>query len=115
MIGPHVLVKAGAKVNDSIIIKDATIGENAVVDKAIIADGTFVGDGAVVGCGGYAESALDPKVYCSDLVTVGDNSVIPGGVRIGRNTAIAGVTEPGDYPGGELASGGYIIKAGDET
>ena len=115
VIGPHVLVKAGAKVNDSIIMKDATIGENAVVDKAIIADGTFVGDGAVVGCGGYAESALDPKVYCSDLVTVGDNSVIPGGVRIGRNTAIAGVTEPGDYPGGELASGGYIIKAGDET
>ena len=43
----------------------------------------------------------------------GENSVIPSGVRIGKNTAISGVTETADYPDKELASGGYIIKGGE--
>jgi glucose-1-phosphate adenylyltransferase len=43
-------------------------------------------------------------------VTVGENSVIPKGVRIGRNTAILGETKPEDYPNGELPGGGAIIK-----
>ena len=36
----------------------------------------------------------------------------PEGVKIGKNTAISGVTEPGDYTDGQLESGGYIVKAG---
>ena len=38
--------------------------------------------------------------------------MIPDGVKIGRNTAISGVTTADDYHGGELESGDYIIKAG---
>ena len=45
-------------------------------------------------------------------VTVGENSVIPDGVKVGKNTAISGDTIVGDYPDGLLASGNYIIKAG---
>ena len=40
-------------------------------------------------------------------------SVIPDGVTIGKNVAISGKTEPSDYPDGMLASGGYIVKAGE--
>ena len=43
---------------------------------------------------------------------IGERSVIPDGVKIGRNTAISGVTTADDYHGGELESGDYIIKAG---
>ena len=64
------------------------------------------------GVGEYAPSTYDPKVYQFDLVTIGENSVIPDGVRIGKNTAIAGETTADDYPDGLLASGNYIIKAG---
>ena len=63
--------------------------------------------------GEYAESKLNPKVYAFDLVTIGENSVIPAGVKIGKNTAISGVTLSEDYNNGVLESGDYIIKAGD--
>ena len=45
-------------------------------------------------------------------VTIGENSVIPPDVKIGKNTAISGVTTPEDYPDGLLDSGEYIVKAG---
>ena len=47
------------------------------------------------------------------LVTIGEDSVIPDGVQIGKNTAIKGVTEPSDYPDGVLAGGETLIKVGD--
>ena len=53
-----------------------------------------------------------PAVYAFGLATVGEQSVIPDNVKIGRNTAISGVTATEDYPGGILESG-QIIKAKD--
>ena len=53
-----------------------------------------------------AESKVDTSI-------IGEDSVIPDGVSIGKNTAISGVTEPSDYPDGMLAGGGAIIKEGD--
>ena len=50
-------------------------------------------------------------VYTDGLVTIGEDSVIPAGVRIGKNTAIIGKTEAADYPEGILESGESIIKA----
>ena len=46
---------------------------------------------------------------------MGERSVIPDNVRIGKNTAISGITTPEDYPDGELAGGQVIAaKDGDE-
>ena len=39
---------------------------------------------------------------------------MPSNVKIGKNTAISGVTAQEDYPDGMLAGGEYIIKAGDD-
>ena len=91
----------------------AVIGKNCVIDKAIIAEDTVIGEGTVLGGGEYAPSDYKPKVYAFDLVTIGEKSVIPAGVKIGKNTAIFGETSLEDYPGGELKSGGSIIKVGD--
>ena len=112
VIGSGVIVGRGAVVRDSIIMHNCVIQDGAVVDKAIIAEDVSVGSGAHLGVGEYAPSQYDPKVYQFDLVTVGEHSVIPAGVQIGKNTAISGVTEPEDYKDGMLASGDYIIKAG---
>jgi glucose-1-phosphate adenylyltransferase len=49
------------------------------------------------------------------LAVIGENSVVPANVTIGKNTAIKGETSEADYPDGQLASGGYIIKAGDRV
>ena len=112
VIGEGVTIEAGAVVKDSIIMQDTVIGAGAIVEKAIVAEDVKIGAGAHLGVGEYADSKYDAKVYQFDLVTVGEHSVIPENVKIGKNTAISGVTEPGDYPDGQLESGGYIVKAG---
>ena len=112
VIGSGVVIEEGAVVKDSIIMQDSVIGKGAVVDKSIVAEDVKVGAGAHLGVGEYAPSKYDQKVYQFDLVTIGEHSVIPENVKIGRNTAISGVTTAEDYPNSELESGGYIVKAG---
>ena len=112
VIGSGVTIEKGAVVKDSIIMQDSVIGEGAVVEKAIVAEDVKVGAGAHLGVGEYAQSKYDQKVYQFDLVTIGEHSVIPENVKIGKNTAISGVTTAEDYPDGALESGGYIVKAG---
>ena len=112
VIGAGVVIGPGAVVKDSIVMRGAVIGEGTVVDKAIVAEEVHVGRHVQIGVGEYAPNTYDPKVYQSDLVTIGERSVIPDGVKIGRNTAISGETVPEDYPDGELKSGQSVMKAG---
>ncbi|MCI9104510.1 MAG: glucose-1-phosphate adenylyltransferase [Lachnospiraceae bacterium] len=112
VIGAGVTIKKGAVIRDSIIMRDSVIGENAKITKSIVAEDVSVGAGVELGAGEFAPSKYDPKVYQFDLVTIGEHSVIPEQVKIGKNTAISGVTVPEDYPDGSLASGESIIKAG---
>ncbi len=112
VIGAGVTIEAGAIVRDSIIMRDCRIGADARVTKAIVAEDCKIGSGAELGVGEYAPSTYDPKVYQFDLVTIGEHSVIPENVKIGKNTAISGVTAAEDYKDGLLASGDYIVKAG---
>ena len=112
VIGAGVTIEPGAEVHDSIIMRDCHIKAGAKVNKAIVAEDTTVGEGSELGVGEYAPSKYDPEVYQFDLVTIGEHSVIPDHVKIGKNTAISGVTTPEDYTDGALASGDYIIKAG---
>ena len=115
IIGAGVVIQKGAVVKDSIIMKGTVIEENAVVEKAIIAENTRVGAGCVLGCGEEKPNRYKPEVYTDGLVTIGEDSVIPAGVRIGKNTAIIRKTEAADYPEGILESGESIIKDGDEA
>ena len=94
-------------------MNNATIGENAYMDKAIIAENVKIGKDSKLGIGEEAVNEFKPQIYSFGLVTIGENSVIPDGVTIGKNTAISGVTTPEDYPDGNLKSGGSIIKAGE--
>ena len=110
VIGPAVRIAEGAVIRDSIIMQETYIGKGAEINRAIIAQNTAIGEGAVLGCGKDAPNVYNQSVYAFGLVTVGENSVIPPGVKIGRNTAILGETSIEDYPGGELPSGGAIIK-----
>ncbi len=113
VIGAGVTIEEGTVVKDSIIMNNAQIGKNCAVNKSIIAENVKIGDNVTFGVGEYAESKLNPKVYAFDLVTVAENSVIPSGVSIGKNTAIEGKTTVEDYPEGLLPSGHAIVKAGE--
>ncbi len=113
VIGEGVVVEEGTYIENSIIMQNSTIHKNTRIYKSIIAENVEIGENSVIGVGDYAPSELDPKVYASDLVTIGENSYIPPNVEIGKNTAISGYTDLSDYRENRLASGGYIIKAGD--
>ena len=116
VIGPNVVISRGAVVEDSIIMRNSTVGENTILNKAIIAEDVTIGDNVTVGFGEEAENVLKPAVYAFGLATIGENSVIPDNVKIGRNTAISGVTTATNYPGGVLASGQVIkVKDGEQA
>ena len=112
VIGAGVTIGKGAVVKDSIVMRGSVIKDGAMLNKAIIAEDVTIGEGAELGVGEYAPSTYDPKVYNSDLVTVGEQTEIPDHVKVGKNTAISGITAAEDYPDGLLASGDYIMKAG---
>ena len=116
VIGPNVVIGKGSVIRDSIIMKNTSVGENVVMDKAIVAEDVVVGNNVVIGCGEEAPNVLKPAVYSFGLAAIGENSVIPDNVKIGKNTAISGVTTQADYPDGILESGQVIAtKDGDKA
>ena len=112
VIGPNVVIGKGSVIRDSIIMRNSVVGENVQMDKAIIAEDVIIGNHVVLGCGEEAPNVAKPAVYAFGIATVGERSVVPDNVKIGKNTAISGVTTPEDYPNGELA-GGQVITAKD--
>ena len=113
VIGAGVTVGKGTVVRNSIVMKGTVIGEDCRVNKSIIAENVTIEKNCEIGVGEDVPSKLDPRIYAFGLATIGENSYIPSNVKIGKNTAISGKTENADYPDGVLASGEYIIKAGD--
>ena len=53
------------------------------------------------------------SIYSHDIVTIGEKSVIPDQVSVGKNTVIFGETNVADYENAYLASGKTLIKAGE--
>ena len=113
VIGAGVTIGKGSAVRNSIIMKGTQIGEGVTIDKSIVAENCQIGNNVVLGVGEEAPNKLNASIYSFGLVTIGEDSVVPDGVQIGKNTAISGVTEKEDYPDGILESGEVIIKAGD--
>jgi glucose-1-phosphate adenylyltransferase len=113
VIGSNVVIEPGAIVSNSIVMSSSRIGAGTIIDKAIIAESVSIGDRCHLGIGNDEPNKVKPDVYSFGLVTVGESSVVPNDVKIGKNTAISGFTRLADYPNGVLESGETLIKAGD--
>lgn len=113
VIGCGVTIGAGSVVRDSIIMNNTCIQANCEVNKAIVAENVTIEDNVRLGIGEEAENETAPHIYNHGIVTVGEKSVIPKGVTIGKNTVISGRTTPEDYENSTLASGKTLIKAGE--
>lgn len=113
VLGGGVNIGKGTVIRDSIIMRDVSIGDNCVIDKAIIAEGTRIGDDVVIGAGDEVTNKEKPNIYSGGLATIGENSIIPSGIQIGKNTAVSGITSEEDYIGKVLESGETLIKAGE--
>ena len=113
VIGAGVVIGKGSVIRNSIIMQNSEIGENCVIDKAVIAENVKVADNVTMGIGEGVPNKEKPSIYSFGLVTIGENSVIPSDVKIGKNTAISGVTTAEDYVDGLLDSGETLIKVGE--
>lgn len=113
VIGCGVTIGKGTVVRHSIIMKGTRIGEYCNLEKAIVAEKVLVGDHVSLGSGEEKENETRPDIYRDGLCTIGENSVIPKGVTIGKNTVVSGITTLKDYPGDQLESGSTLDKAGE--
>lgn len=110
VIGSGVTVEEGAFITNSIIMNGTVIKAGARIEKAIIAENSVIGENTELGAFEEVPNKFKPNIYNGGLVTIGEGSVIPANVRIGKNVAIVGTTTAEDYPDGILASGESIIR-----
>ena len=113
VIGCGVTIGEGTVVRDSIIMNNTSIGAGGEVNKAIIAENVLVGDNVKLGVGEEVDNETAPHIYNQGLVTIGEKTMVPNGVSVGKNTVISGETTVADYPDSYLASGKTLIKAGE--
>ena len=86
VIGPGTIVSEGAVVRNSVIQEDCFVARGAVVENAVIARGSTIGSGAVIGAG-----------EGSGICVIGEDSIIPDGATVLRQTEKVGGKE-GDRP-----------------
>ena len=114
IIGCGVTIEEGTVVRDSIIMNDTTIGKNCEINKGIIAENVIIGNDVKLGVGEEIDNDTAPHIYNHGLVTIGEKTMVPNGVSVGKNSVVSGNTTVADYPDMYLGSGKTLIKAGDE-
>ena len=113
VIGCGVTIGKGTVIRDSIIMNQTQIGEDCELNKAIVAEDVQIGNRVKLGIGEEAENETAPHIYNHGLVTVGEKSVVPDGITVGKNSVIFGETTDADYEDSYLASGKTLSKAGE--
>lgn len=113
VIGCGVVIGEGTVVRNSIIMNQTQVGNNCVVEKAIIDEYVQIGDNVELGTMEEKENDTKPEIYSHGLVTIGEKTIIPSDVKIGKNAVVSGETDSNDYPNGILDSGKTLIKVGE--
>ena len=114
VIGCGVTIGKGTVVRDSIIMNQTQIGESCELYKAIVAENVTIGNRVRLGIGEEAPNDTAPHIYNHGIVTIGEKSIIPDGITVGKNTVIFGETTDKDYENSYFASGKSLIKAGEQ-
>ena len=110
VIGTSVMVEEGAVIKDSIIIADCYIGKNTYIEHCIIDSNCTIGEDVAIGIGENTPNTEKPDIYNTGITVIGEQSIIPDGVKVGKNCVIFGTTLPSDYPDGLLESGQTISR-----
>jgi glucose-1-phosphate adenylyltransferase len=115
VLSPGVRVEVGAVVRDSIVMFDSVINSGAVVDRSILDKEVVVGPGAIVGYGADFDSPnrQEPGRLNTGITVVGKRSVIPRGVRIGRNVKLAGDLRTSDFTSRAIRTGSSVERRAD--
>ena len=107
---PGVCIGKNTVVNNSIIMSNSMIGEGCVIEKSIIGEGVKIGNGARIGIGEELPNKQEPDVYNNGITVIGERSVIPDNMEIGKNVVIDVETAAKDFPYGRVNSGESILR-----
>lgn len=109
VIGSNVIIGKNTVVSDSIIMNNTTIDEDSQITRAIISEGCYVGKNVVIGQGENIVNEELPKIYNSGLSVLGEKTVIPEGISIGKNCALGGTLSHENFTESRLESGRNLI------
>jgi glucose-1-phosphate adenylyltransferase len=89
ILSPGVRVAEGAVIRDSVILSDTVVEAGAVIDRCVIDKRVLIGAGARIGDGddNTANKSM-PEVLNTGLTMVGEKSIIPEGLVLGRNVVV---------------------------
>src|SRR6476646_10175405 len=112
VLSPGVRVDVGAVVRDSIVMFDCVIRSGAVIDRSILDKEVVVGQGAIVGDGPDFDTPnkAEPSRLNTGITVVGKQSVIPRGVRLGRNVKVGERVRSSDFATRTIRSGGTVDR-----
>jgi glucose-1-phosphate adenylyltransferase len=112
VLSPGVRIDMGAVVRDSIVMFDTVIRSGAVVDRAILDKEVVVGKGAIVGEGPDLDTPnrQEPGRLNTGITVVGKQSVVPRGVRLGRNIKVGERVRSTDFTSRSIRSGGTVER-----
>ena len=91
IIGCGVIIGENTVLRDSIVMNQTVIGKNCEINKGIIAENVVIGNDVKMGIGEEVPNETDPHIYDHGIVTVGEKSIIPDGVTIGKNSVVLGI------------------------
>ncbi len=109
VIGSNVTVGVGSKVYDSIIMSGTTIKDNVTIIRGVVSEKAVIGNNVTIGEGPDTPNEDYPKIYNSGISVIGENTVIPDNVWIGKNCALDGMINYEHFEEGRLESGKNII------
>ncbi|NLE45946.1 MAG: glucose-1-phosphate adenylyltransferase [Chloroflexi bacterium] len=113
ILSPGVVVKPGATVSRSIILTDAVVEQGAVIDHAVIDKRVLIGADTHIGADDV-ESCRTLAGLANGLTVIGKNTIIPPGVRVGRECAIAADLGPDAFSGEPVPAGTSLGLTADD-
>jgi glucose-1-phosphate adenylyltransferase len=97
-------------VRDSIIMFDSVVRSGAVVDRAILDKEVVIGQTAIVGDGPDYDTPnrQEPGRLTTGITVIGKQSIVPRGVRLGRNVKVGERVKSADFANRVVKSGGTV-------
>ena len=109
VLGPKVIVEEGAVIRNSIIMGETIVRKGANLETCIVSEKCEIGENTYIGVGEAVPHVTKPHIYSSGISAIGDNTIIPDNVKIGKNCEVSGHTLQDHYEDGILESGHSLI------
>ena len=109
VLSPGVVVEAGARIANSVVLRNVHVAAGAQIDRCIIDDNAVIEADAQLGCGENGVSNQEmPNVLNTGLTLIGRDARVPTGMQVGRNVHIHAYAQPADFVPAPVPHGAVV-------